>query len=41
MFRSVAVEFGERFSGIVLTGDLDDGAAGIAAVKACRGWVAV
>nr|WP_268811782.1 chemotaxis protein CheB [Caballeronia arationis] len=41
LFRYVAVEFGERFIGIVLTGDLYDGAAGIAAVEACGGLVAV
>ncbi|MDR5755207.1 chemotaxis protein CheB [Caballeronia sp. LZ024] len=40
-FFALAVEFGERVIGIVLTGDLDEGAAGIAAIEACGGWVAV
>lgn len=41
LFRSVAAEFGAHAVAVVLTGDLDDGAAGAAAVHACGGRVIV
>jgi two-component system chemotaxis response regulator CheB len=37
LFRSVAVEFGSRVIGVILSGLLDDGAAGIASIRACGG----
>ncbi len=37
LFRSAAVNRGARVIGAVLTGHLDDGAAGLAAIRACGG----
>jgi len=41
LFRSAAINYGARVIGIILTGHLDDGAAGLAAIDACGGFVAV
>lgn len=41
LFRSAAVEYGPRAIGVILTGKLDDGAAGLKAVDACGGFTIV
>jgi two-component system chemotaxis response regulator CheB len=37
LFRSAAVAFGNRATGIILTGYLDDGTAGLVAIQRCGG----
>lgn len=37
LFRSAAAEIGSRVIGVILTGQLDDGAAGLEAIQLCGG----
>jgi two-component system chemotaxis response regulator CheB len=41
LFRSAAVNYGKRAIGVVLSGKLDDGAAGLKAIHACGGYTII
>ncbi|GJL58276.1 MAG: protein-glutamate methylesterase [Nitrospirales bacterium] len=41
LFRSAAVSYGVRVVGIILSGYLDDGVAGLLAIQRCRGMIMV
>jgi two-component system chemotaxis response regulator CheB len=41
LFRSAAVNYGDRAIGVVLTGKLDDGAAGLKAMHACGAYTII
>jgi two-component system chemotaxis response regulator CheB len=41
LFRSAALEYGARVVGVVMSGDLDDGAAGLANIRAQHGFAIV
>jgi two-component system chemotaxis response regulator CheB len=41
MFRSAAINYGDRAAGVVLTGELDDGVVGLQAIKAYGGMAFV
>jgi two-component system chemotaxis response regulator CheB len=41
LFRTAALHWGAAAIGVVLTGELDDGTAGLAAIKACGGLAVV
>ncbi|GGD69980.1 hypothetical protein BG57_23470 [Caballeronia grimmiae] len=41
LFRSAAVNYGNRAVGVVLTGNLEDGASGLKAIHACGGYTII